>query len=99
MSKEYKKEKDIIVDENLTDFGYFYLPKLLLGLKKSNLNKNALAEKINVERKSVGHWFSGKTIPSFINTLKMCEILKIDLDYFFDTEQFLTQEELELIGW
>ena len=49
--------------------------------KERNLSKNVLAEKLNVTRKSVADWESGRCLPNFDSIIALAYAFDVSTDY------------------
>lgn len=84
-----------LMDKN--DFAIHYAPKILLALKKKKMFKYQVREELKIGKNAFAHWLSGETNPNLMYVLRICKILDIDLKYFLDKSQELTEDEWKLI--
>ncbi|EOU1503416.1 helix-turn-helix transcriptional regulator [Clostridium perfringens] len=49
--------------------------------------QESLADKLNIERRTVGSWERCETIPSLENLINLCEILDCNIEYFLGADE------------
>lgn len=49
--------------------------------------QEALADKLNIERRTVGSWERCDTIPSLENLINLCEVLDCNIEYFLGADE------------
>lgn len=47
----------------------------------SGLTQKQIAERIGVERKSVGKWISGEFTPNLMSFIRLCKLFHVSADY------------------
>lgn len=71
---------DLIRIQARSDFG----KRLKQAIAKAGLKQYQLAEMVGVEPANVSRWATGKHFPDSSHFLKLCEILKVDENYFLN---------------
>jgi uncharacterized protein YjbI with pentapeptide repeats len=66
--------------------------KIAEARKKSNLSQAELANKISISPQAVGKWERGESMPDITTLNRLAEIFGLDLNYFSDTFQSITNE-------
>ena len=56
-----------------------------LRLKKG-LTQTELGEKVGVKQNTFTNWENGKREPSFVNLIKLADLLEVSLDWLFGRE-------------
>lgn len=64
-------------------------------IKTSELSQSEIARRIGVTRGSVGHWLKGGDI-SRDNLLKLCRVLKVDMNEVTGSDSYLDLEPLKV---
>lgn len=67
--------------------------KIANARKKSNLSQADLATKISISPQAVGKWERGESMPDITTLNRLAEIFGVDLNYFSDTFQSITNEK------
>ncbi|WP_221407722.1 helix-turn-helix domain-containing protein [Thermoflexibacter ruber] len=67
--------------------------KIAEARKKSNLSQAELANKISISPQAVGKWERGESMPDITTLNRLAEIFGLDLNYFSDTFQSVTNEK------
>ncbi|WP_290870822.1 pentapeptide repeat-containing protein [Flavobacterium sp.] len=66
--------------------------KIAEARKKSNLSQAELANKISISPQAVGKWERGESMPDITTLNRLAEIFGLDLNYFSDSFQSITNE-------
>ena len=75
--------------------------KMLRETKK--ISQQEIADKIGVDRSTIGYWENGKADPTMINVMKLAETLNVDMitliggDLHFDNANFLKPKIVETV--
>lgn len=64
--------------------------KIAEARKKSSLSQAELSEKVSVSPQAVGKWERGESMPDVMTLNRLAEIFGVDLNYFSDSFQTLT---------
>lgn len=54
---------------------------------KSGLTQKQIADRIGVERKSVGKWISGEFTPNLMSFIRLCRLFHVSADYLLFGEE------------
>lgn len=68
--------------------------KIAQARKKVNLSQAELAQQLFISPQAVGKWERGESIPDIITFNRLAEILGVDLNYFSDSFQSVTVEQI-----
>lgn len=66
--------------------------KIADARKKRNLSQAELANKVSVSPQAVGKWERGESMPDITTLNRLATIFDLDLNYFADTSQSITNE-------
>lgn len=82
-----KNENNKMIEQNkreqkVKDFG----TKLKKIMKDKNISSNKLANLVGINRSSFNKYFDGESSPRLDTFLSICEILKVEPNYFFETK-------------
>jgi uncharacterized protein YjbI with pentapeptide repeats len=66
--------------------------KIAEARKRSNLSQAELANKISISPQAVGKWERGESMPDIITLNRLVEIFGLDLNYFSDSFQSVTNQ-------
>ena len=65
--------------------------KLRQARKRRGLTQKALAEAVQARHNSVSNWEAEKNQPDSDTIRRLCAVLEVDSNYFFETESVLEQ--------
>ena len=65
--------------------------KLRQARKRRGLTQKALAEAVDAKHNSVSNWEAGKNQPDGETVRRLCQVLEVDSNYFYETASPLEQ--------
>jgi uncharacterized protein YjbI with pentapeptide repeats len=68
--------------------------KITEARKKVNISQAQLAERLFISAQAVGKWERGESLPDIITLNRLAEILGVDLNYFSENFQSVTNENI-----
>jgi transcriptional regulator with XRE-family HTH domain len=72
----------------------FQKDRLLTLLEANDMTVNDIAAKIKVSRQVIYSWLNGKATPSMKAQLRLCELFKVDMNFFYPS---LRKKRLEAV--
>ncbi|MBK6285624.1 MAG: pentapeptide repeat-containing protein [Draconibacterium sp.] len=70
--------------------------KITEARKKVNISQAQLAERLFISAQAVGKWERGESLPDIITLNRLAEILGVDLNYFSENFQSVTNKNIPL---
>ena len=61
----------------------FRADRLLTMMEANQISATELAEQVEVTRQLVYRWIAGKSVPGIKPLYRLCEIFKVDMNFFF----------------
>ncbi len=80
-----KKNNEKIIQSKREQKAKEFGRKLKKIMKERNISSNKLANSIGISRSSFNKYFNGESSPCIDTFLSICEILKVEPNYFFKT--------------
>lgn len=82
MDKDLRQTGIDIREKKAKEFG----KKLQKIMEKQHISQNMLAKKISINRSSINKYLNGESTPRIDTFLMICEVLKVEPNYFFETK-------------